>query len=139
MRAAGVGFNGATYMQNLLIKPEKKEKPISGRDGASSGSVLSDAAHCEIYCAPRSSQKQLEYASRVLIADHSMLQQLPEQLSVLRTAGSPEADLCPRSAPLVEQMQIEALPNPAKMFPGHEPADNAKTFPRLQVKMQISQ
>lgn len=67
MCAAGVDFNGATYMQNLLIKPQKKEKPISGRDVAFSVSVLSDVAHCEIYCAPRSSQKQFEYASHVLI------------------------------------------------------------------------
>lgn len=48
MCAAGVDFNGATYMQNLLIRPQKKEKPISGRNVAFSVSVLLDVAYCEI-------------------------------------------------------------------------------------------
>lgn len=65
--APGVDFNGATYMQNLLKRPQKKEKPISGRNVAFSVSVVLDVAYCEIYCAPRSSQKQFEYVSHVLI------------------------------------------------------------------------
>lgn len=47
------------------LKPQKKEKAISGRNVAFA--VLLAVAYCEIYCAPRSSQKQFVYVSHVLI------------------------------------------------------------------------